>query len=94
MKNAVLWDVMSCGIYKNRCFGGIYRLHHQDGNNVRDKNKVSSSSLVLSILMMEAKYFSETSVFTRAPQRQIQEDGILPPFCSNERETAVRALFR
>jgi hypothetical protein len=27
LKNAVFWDVTPCGCYKNRCFGGTYRLH-------------------------------------------------------------------
>jgi hypothetical protein len=31
MKNAVFWDVTSCGFCKNRRFGGAYRLHHQGG---------------------------------------------------------------
>jgi hypothetical protein len=25
MKNAVFWDVVQCGSFKNRCFGGKYR---------------------------------------------------------------------
>jgi hypothetical protein len=29
MKNAVFWDVMSCGFRENRRFGGTYRLHHR-----------------------------------------------------------------
>jgi hypothetical protein len=33
MKNVVIWDVMSCGSFKNRRFGGTYRLHHQGDNN-------------------------------------------------------------
>jgi hypothetical protein len=35
MKNAVLWDFASCGSYKNRGFGGTYRLHHQGDKNRR-----------------------------------------------------------
>jgi hypothetical protein len=29
MKNDFFWDVMPCGSYKNRSFGGTYRLHHR-----------------------------------------------------------------
>jgi hypothetical protein len=29
MKNAVFWDVTSCGSCKNRCFGGTESHHHQ-----------------------------------------------------------------
>jgi hypothetical protein len=29
MKNAVFWDVTPCGSFKNRRFGGTYRLLHQ-----------------------------------------------------------------
>jgi hypothetical protein len=29
IKNAVFWDVTPCGCYKNRRFGGSYRLHQQ-----------------------------------------------------------------
>jgi hypothetical protein len=41
-KNAVFWDVMSCGSCKNRSFGVTYRLHHQ-GDNQRARNNVSSN---------------------------------------------------
>jgi hypothetical protein len=27
VKNAVFWDVMPCGSFENRRFGGTYRLH-------------------------------------------------------------------
>jgi hypothetical protein len=33
MKNAVFWDVTPCASCKNRRFGGIYRLLHQDDKN-------------------------------------------------------------
>jgi hypothetical protein len=33
MKNAVFWVVTACGICKNRCLGGKYRLHHQGDKN-------------------------------------------------------------
>jgi hypothetical protein len=42
MKNTVLWDVMPCGLCKNRRFGGNYRLHHQGEKNQRARNNVSS----------------------------------------------------
>jgi hypothetical protein len=43
MRNAVFWDVASCGCYKNRRFGGTYRLHHQGENNQVARNNVISS---------------------------------------------------
>jgi hypothetical protein len=30
MKNSVSWYVTQCGSCNSRCFGGTYRLHHQD----------------------------------------------------------------
>jgi hypothetical protein len=42
LKNTVFWDVMLCGPCKNRRFGGIYSLHHQNGKNHRGRNNVSS----------------------------------------------------
>jgi hypothetical protein len=33
MKNAVVWDVTTCGSSKNRRFGGTKRLHHQGDKN-------------------------------------------------------------
>jgi hypothetical protein len=33
MKNGVFWDVTPCGFYKNRRFGGTWRLLHQVDKN-------------------------------------------------------------
>jgi hypothetical protein len=33
MKNAVFWDATPCGSFKDRRFGGIYRLLYQVGKN-------------------------------------------------------------
>jgi hypothetical protein len=41
-KNDVFWDVTSCGSYKNRSFGGTYRLLHQV-----DKNRLTRKSVSL-----------------------------------------------
>jgi hypothetical protein len=68
MKNAVFWDVTSCGSCTDRHFGGMYRLHHQDEENQRATNNFSillvtasvHSSLFLFTLMMEAIRSSET----------------------------------
>jgi hypothetical protein len=27
--DAILWDMASCNLYMNRCFGGMYRLYLQ-----------------------------------------------------------------
>jgi hypothetical protein len=40
MKNAVIWDVKSCGSCKNRSFGGNSRFHHQGVKNWRDRKNV------------------------------------------------------
>jgi hypothetical protein len=42
MKNAIFWDVTSCGFCENWCFGGMYHLHHQGDKNLRARNNVSS----------------------------------------------------
>jgi hypothetical protein len=41
--SVVFWGVTSSGSCKNRCFGGMYSLHHQGGKNQRAKNNVSSN---------------------------------------------------
>jgi hypothetical protein len=43
MKKAVIWDMTSCGPYKNRCFRGTFRLHHQVGKNQRTRNHISGN---------------------------------------------------
>jgi hypothetical protein len=42
MKNAVFWDVASCGSCENRRFGENVRLHLQDRENPRAKKNVIS----------------------------------------------------
>jgi hypothetical protein len=37
-KNAISWDVTPCGSCKNRHFGGMYHLHHQDDKNRWTRN--------------------------------------------------------
>jgi hypothetical protein len=86
-KNAVFWDVTPCGYCKSQRFGGTYRLHRQGKKNRRVFLRrglrslvtatVVPSSIILSTLMAEAIRFSETSVVTRATQRNNSEDGIL-----------------
>jgi hypothetical protein len=43
VKNAVFWDVVSCGSCKNRRFGGTYRLHHQGEKDQQARNNVNSN---------------------------------------------------
>jgi hypothetical protein len=90
MKNAVFWDVAPCGSCKNRYFGVMYRLHHQDEKNRKPGTtlavtancsvlvtaNVVPGSLTLSIPTMEAIHYSETLVLTKATGRYIPEDGI------------------
>jgi hypothetical protein len=88
MKNAVFWDVTSCGCCKNRRFGGTLCLHHQSDKNRGARNNISSvrwllvaanipSSPILVTLVMEMPRSSETLVLTRATWRNIPEDTIL-----------------
>jgi hypothetical protein len=67
LKNAVFWDVVTCGTLKNRRFGGTCRLHLQGRKNSAREESVSSW-LTRS---------SETSVLTRPTPRHIPEDCIL-----------------
>jgi hypothetical protein len=59
MKSAVFWHVTQCGSCKNTRFGGAYRLHHQG-----DKTDLPSLMILIN-LMMEAIYYSETTVVTK-----------------------------
>jgi hypothetical protein len=91
MTNGVFWDVTPSGSCDNRRFGGIYSLHNQGGKNQRPRNSVRINqqllllvaakaviiSLILVILMMEAIFSFETSVLTRATQRNIPQNSIL-----------------
>jgi hypothetical protein len=79
LKNDVFCDVTPCGSCKNRRFGGKYRLLHQGDKNRRTRTDASCNwqqthaakeyHLALSS--------SETSVLTRAAQRNIPEYTIL-----------------
>jgi hypothetical protein len=73
IKNDVFWDVAPCGPFKSRRFGGACRLPLQGR-----KNKESEKVLVTSsVLILEEKRSSETSVFKRPKRRHIPEDVIL-----------------
>jgi hypothetical protein len=43
MKNALFWDVTSCGSCKNRRFGGAQHFHDQGEKNRRARKTVSSN---------------------------------------------------
>jgi hypothetical protein len=62
------------GSCRNGRFAGTYRLQHQGHNNSRARNV---SSNLLRRIMIEAIYFSETSVLTRATRRSIPKDDII-----------------
>jgi hypothetical protein len=72
LKNAVFWEVTSCGSCKNRRFGGTCHVIQLlvTGNFV-------PMSLILVTLMMDVIPSSETSVLTRATRRNITEDDII-----------------
>jgi hypothetical protein len=82
LKNAVFWDVTPCDSCKKRLFGGTHRLLHQgEKNRVLFLHSVLQllvtanvlNLLILFTLMTEAIRSSETSVLTRATQRNIQD---------------------
>jgi hypothetical protein len=54
MKNAVFWDVMPCGCYKNQYFGGKYCLYHQGDKNrwARNALAVPSNQSMLQLLVI------------------------------------------
>jgi hypothetical protein len=68
LKNAVFWEVVPCDSYKNRRFGGPYRLHHQGDKNTSSVLQLLITVNVLPIspilvtLMMEEILSSETWV--------------------------------
>jgi hypothetical protein len=66
----------SRGSYKNRRFGGTYRLSYCVLQLLVTANVVLRSLIIL-ILLIEAIHSTETSVLTRAARRHIPEDGFL-----------------
>jgi hypothetical protein len=71
MKNAVFWDVTTCGSCKNRRFGETYRLHHQG-------DKIGELGTTLAVTSNRSMLWSNTlSILTRATRRNISGDGIL-----------------
>jgi hypothetical protein len=85
MKNAFFWDVVPCGSYKNRCFGGTYFVSISS-----QRTPIPSTANVHVTLMMEAIYSSETSVLTRATRRHILEDDISQAMYSMDTHLKLR----
>jgi hypothetical protein len=78
VKNSVFWDMTSCGIWKNRHFGGAYRLHRQHFTQCASVAiSVVPNLLILFTLMINSISSVETSVLTRAIRHHITADGIL-----------------
>jgi hypothetical protein len=72
----IFWEMTPCGSYKNRRFGGSYRLHIQ-GVWVQTSTERVVSSCIDSdsyTLKMEAIRSSETSVLIRATRQYFPED--------------------
>jgi hypothetical protein len=74
VKNAVFWDVATCGFCKNRRFRNKYRLY--SFFQLLVTAKVVPRSLIL-FLPLETTRSSKTPVFTRVTRRHIPEDGSL-----------------
>jgi hypothetical protein len=92
LKNAVFWDVTSCGSCKNSRFWRTYCLHDQSDKNRRAGNNivfprnviqllvtanVVPRSPILVTLLMEVIHSSETSNVPRGTRRNIPEEDIL-----------------
>jgi hypothetical protein len=93
MKNAISWDVATCGSFKNRRFRGTEPFHHLYYVFLRSVHRllvtanVVPSSPILVTLMMEALPSSKTLVLTKATRPNIPEDGILDSHCSENLKT-------
>jgi hypothetical protein len=70
LQNVIVWDVTLCGSCKNRQFGGTFS--RMERISELGSTFVVTSSLILSILMMEELCFSETLAVKRIPRRHIQ----------------------
>jgi hypothetical protein len=68
MKNAVFWDVTSCGSCKNR--------HSYFFAECVTANVVPISPILVTLITVQLRS-SETSVLTRDTRRNIAENGIL-----------------
>jgi hypothetical protein len=66
----IFWEMTPCGSYKNRRFGGSYRLHLLY-KSLQLRSVTCSHSRTLK---MEAIRSSETSVLIRATRRHLPED--------------------
>jgi hypothetical protein len=75
MKNAVFWDVMPCGSVGTDISEELIIFLRSVLRLLITAN--FPSSLILVTLMLEAIYFSETLVLTRATWCNIPEDGFL-----------------
>jgi hypothetical protein len=91
MKNAVFWDVTSCGSCKNRHFASIITVTRLVLQLLVTANLPSSPILVT--LMMEAIRSSKMSVLTRATWLHIPEDSILHSHCCENLKSYISLNF-
>jgi hypothetical protein len=61
MKNAVFWDMTSCGSCKNRRFRGTY--HHQGDENKQARNVSSKQLPSHTASHHRRRYYSYISIF-------------------------------
>jgi hypothetical protein len=79
MKNAVFWDVTTCGSCKNRHLGGTNSFQHNAkiGELGTTLAVTSNRSTLLGKTAFILEISSEISIFTRATRHNFPEKGLL-----------------
>jgi hypothetical protein len=74
MKNAVFWELTTCGYCKNRRFGGMHSLYLQGEQNQRARNNISST-YQLNLLVVPGPEIRTRFVAWTPLSRFLPEDG-------------------